>query len=385
MKGSQEELSPLLDPQGQAAGILAAKIRVHSQGFAFRAAEQGHSVQASPDIARTQWSIESSIAGTDRYLETFRLTIDCREKPKRHCLVHQLEDLAPRFAELESVSHELAQEDDAPRVWLLTSLDVLDPRVNFFTGRNHEVLARAEKLFLEWAKEQAPLAHARIAHLVNQHELARVLLDPRTQAVFWISHGTTQKIMDAQGFELAPVWSALFGRTRAARLALISCQSQGILPPDPRVIDFEGKIDLTNGLEEALQKTSSLELSLPAPSTAHAEGSIEKLTLVRKLKAFDSTSSRPALIPAIRVEVGNEIVATLPAVRNSMGDTTQSLEVQVPLVAQRLILSSGESYMTPLTEIDLGEWELLSPGWRFFADAQGKPIGVTRNIVLRQR
>lgn len=385
MKGSQEELSPLLDPQGPAAQVLASKIRIHSQGFAFRAAERGFQIQAPEEIVRTQWSIEAGIAGTDRYLETFRLTIDCREKPKRHCLVHKLEDLAPRFDELESVTQELSPDDLTPRVWLLTSLDVLDPRINLFTGRNHEVLARVETLFLDWAKKEAPAARARIAHLVNQHDLARVLLDSRTQAVFWISHGTTGKIIDSNGFELAPVWSALFSRTQASRIALISCQSKGVLPSDSRVIDFAGKIDLTDGLEEALEKTKANELLAPGVSDVQAPGGTEKITLIRKIRAFDPTSSRPALIPAIRVEVGSEIAATLPAVRSSSSELVQSLEVEVPLVAQRLILSSGENYMTPLTEIDLGQWELLSPGWKFFADAQGKPIGVTRNIVLRQR
>ena len=60
------------------------------------------------------------------------------------------------------------------------------------------------------------------------------------------------------------------------------------------------------------------------------------------------------------------------------------MEVRIPLLTNRLMLNAGESYTIALTEIDLGQWEILSPGWKFFADANGKPIGVTRNIVLRQ-
>lgn len=335
-------------------------------------------------MTRTGWDIEASIAGTDRHRPAAHLTIDCRDEPRRHCLVSNYKDLAPTFTELTSVNDELGDTDTSPRVWLMTSLDVLDPRINLFTGRNHKALARAEELFSEWAKSEVPEARARVAHLANQHDLARVLLDSRTLAVFWISHGTVGKIIDSQGFELAPVFSALAPYSAARRIALISCQSHGIVESDPRVIDFEEKIDLTRALEESLKKTGYKDIAsapVPSPSLPSMDG--EVVNLIRKIKAFDPLSDRASVAPAVRIETAADLLATLPGVRNAREDQTQSIEIRIPLVATRFILTSGESYTTPLTDIDLGQWEVLTPGWKFFADANGKPIGVTRNIVLR--
>lgn len=387
MKGSEEELSPLLNPEGEAAKLSARKIRIHYQGFAFRPSEEAsRDVEPAPieGVTRTGWKIEASLAGTDRHRPAAHLTIDCREKPRRHCLVSKYEDLAPTFTELTSVNDELGDTDTSPRVWLMTSLDVLDPRINLFTGHNHKALARAEELFIEWAKSEVPEARARIAHLANQHDLARVLLDPRTLAVFWISHGTIGKIIDSQGFEVAPVFSQLSRYSSARRIALISCQSHGIIENDPRVIDFDEKVDLTRALEESLKKTSYKDIaSAPVPSSQQISSDGEVVNLVRKIKAFDPHTERASITPAVRIESAADLLATLPAARNARHEQTQSIEIRIPLIATRFILTSGESYTTPLTEIDLGQWEILTPGWKFFADATGKPIGVTRNIVLR--
>ncbi len=387
MKGSEEELSPLLNPESEAAKLSARKIRIHYQGFAFRPADEASkdAEPAAPEgVTRTGWDIEASIAGTDRHRPAAHLTIDCREEPRRHCLVSNYKDLAPTFTELTSVNDELGDTDTSPRVWLMTSLDVLDPRINLFTGRNHQALARAEELFQEWAKNEVPEARARVAHLANQHDLARVLLDSRTLAVFWISHGTVGKIIDAQGFEVAPVFSTLAPHSSARRIALISCQSHGIIDSDPRVIDFDEKIDLTRALEESLKRTSSKDIAATSVNARERPGSDgEVVNLVRKVRAFDPHTERASVMPAVRIETAADLLATLPAVRNAREDETQSIEIRIPLIATRFILTSGESYTTPLTEIDLGQWEILTPGWKFFADANGKPIGVTRNIVLR--
>jgi hypothetical protein len=190
--------------------------------------------------------------------------------------------------------------------------------------------------------------------------------------------------MDAQGFELSQLFSTLAPFSRARKIGLISCKSRGVIVGDSRVIDFDEKIDLTRGLEEALQATTAVSLSVePANARTMPDQQGESVSLVRKVRKFDPTSLDPSVSPAIRIETGTEILATLPAVRS--GEQMQSVEVKIPLLTQRLIINAGENYTTPLSELDLGEWEVLTPGWKFFADSNGKPIGVTRNIVVRQR
>jgi hypothetical protein len=268
----------------------------------------------------------------------------------------------------------------------MTSLDVLDPTQNLFTGRNHEILSRAEGLFSEWASREAPFAKPVVAHLATQHELARVLLDRRTLAVFWISHGASGAVIDYRGFELAPALKALFVRSQAGRFALISCNSRGILDDPDRVVDFEKKIDLTEALTEALERTPgnvlNARISSPSPQSEEFPG--ETIELVRTLRASTLSGSERHITPALRVELQNDLVATLPGLRPwQHAEARQSLSIRVPLPATRLILTAGENYLLSLEEIRLGDWEILTPGWKFFSDAQGKPIGVTRNIVLR--
>jgi len=106
---------------------------------------------------------------------------------------------------------------------------------------------------------------------------------------------------------------------------------------------------------------------------------------VRRLAPSPLHGTERHATPALRVELNDQIVATLPGLKP--WDHTireQSLTIHVPLLAARVILSSGESYSTPLEEIRLGDFEILTPGWKFFTDAKGKPIGVTRNILLRK-
>lgn len=388
MEGNDEALQPLLAPSAKASGLSARKTRIRHQGLVFRTEELSPGTTTREGgIERSLLDFQVAISGTDRFTSAGHMVVACATEPRRLCQLEALEENPWSLPELTSVATDLAippTDDPAPRVWLLTSLDVLDPRLNLFTARNAQILSRAEELFGDWATSQSITdslgARLRIAHLVDQHQLAQVLVDPRTRAVFWVSHGDQGKIIDSNGFELAPVFKDLTPRSRALRIALVSCNSQGLLVgadgPDPRVVDFDRKIDLLSALEEALKKTPREALdATPASPDQQAEPTLgETLSLVRH-----RGMSNAAIQPALRVEIEGRIAATLPSLHSAQ----QSLELRVPITAQRILLTAGESYTTPLTEIDLGDFEILSPGWKFFSDASGRPIGVTRRILQR--
>ncbi|NDD91296.1 hypothetical protein EBZ37_04350 [bacterium] len=387
MNGDEQALSPLLAPDGEAKALSARALRLKYQGLGFRAVEEPST--DSNGAPQSAWFFDVSISGTERYVHAARMLVDCKSEPTPRCQLTSFSELPWSLPELKSVEDELESADSQPRVWLMTSLDVLDPQLNFFTGRNRLALAKAEAMFQRWALREARHARAVIAHLATQDDLARVLKDPRTLALFWLSHGNQDTVIDYRGFDLTPVWKQFGKESQAARLALISCQSRGILPPTPQIIDFENKIDMLRALGRSLKTTRAADLkradlSLHSNTAPESPGPQETIQLVRKLRSTPLMSMQSFITPAVRVETRDKILFTIPGKRAfETSDSQQTVEIQVPLLINQVTLTAGQSLLIPLQEIEIGEWQILTPGWKFFADALGKPIGVTRQILLR--
>ena len=285
-----------------------------------------------------------------------------------------------------------APESNPRKVVLMSSL-----KLKFWNRFFHK---RIETIFKHRFKDSG--YEIIIDHDGDQQRLWQALHDRQNIAVFWMSHagastsqsagmGGMNVIIDKNFYDVAPIFKEIDPAIRY--VGVVGCNSQKVIDniikntnPNLKIETFDHKVRAKRALRQAIVTAKDWLAS-------HAEIPIDRERDCPVKTGITATITRT--IPAnatnlrsVRVENGNQILTVFAA--GSPGET-QTAEVHLPIntiagftnaATLKIINNAGDAPITA-TSIGLGTLDISAyekSHWSVFADKNGTPIGVTKNI-----
>jgi len=263
----------------------------------------------------------------------------------------------------------------AQNIYLLSSLEI--KRKPILTGKSWSFNKKLKKIF----KKNTQKLNFKIIvkHSVAPHQLRTILQDEDTHAVFWLSHGREDMVVDQYGNSIQSMFLQLNPNIRF--LALIACQGEtvfnnlaklGLFEKYPHLKTFgtDKKVSATHYLRKSLtafRDTQSEFLEVNSP--IHETGTTFQLT--RKLESKSSE---------LQVALDDlYIVSTFPA--GEAGDI-QQLNIFVPESMMNNLNSFDFILRRSFKEMHKSEFghisistDQLAGQWNLFAATNGEPFG----------
>jgi len=300
---------------------------------------------------------------------------------------------------------------------LLTSLDPSTlPKIFYLHGFYDHYAQVLENDFRKYYRGSS--YELIVKHNADRWDVYNTLHDSNNVAVFWVSHaapitanvnagiGFDPLLVDYQNDDVKPLLKSIHPNLRW--LSIVACNSQLILDwlkqnpqTDPRTQDpsldiqgFNYFVDARKGLRSAVHESWNELNKQEVVSGYQAPCSEVRGHSIQIQREMSATAVKTGLkeFRAVSFMMNGKLIGVLPKTlvpAGTTGSTVTNFNIEMSDTLQsraemKITVDSGADPAQVLPDFDMGKFRMISDAgtgdWKVFADGNGVPFGVTRNL-----